>query len=56
MGLQHPSDWILPDTERFSGQARNLTMDGTLIGQYGIRFNDSIEGIKEAIQQYCKKG
>ncbi len=56
MGLQHPSDWILPDTERFCGQARNLTMDGTLIGQYGIRFNDSIEGIKEAIQQYCKKG
>ncbi len=51
MGLNTPSEWILPDEERFSEQERNLTMDCFLIEKYGIRFNDSVEGIKEAIQR-----
>ncbi|MCQ2288455.1 MAG: sugar nucleotide-binding protein [Muribaculaceae bacterium] len=49
MGLKEPSAWILPDEERYSDQPRNLTMDCSLIGQHGIHFNDSIDGISEAI-------
>lgn len=49
MGLKEPSTWILPDEERFADQPRNLTMDCSLIGQHGIRFSDSIDGISEAI-------
>ncbi|MGN0035987.1 MAG: SDR family oxidoreductase [Bacteroidaceae bacterium] len=51
MGLSHPSRWILPDEERFCLQTRNLTMDGTLAERHGIRFPDSVEGIKEALQR-----
>ena len=51
MGLKEPSNWILPDMERFSEQTRNLTMDCSLIERYGIHFNDSVEGINEAIQR-----
>ena len=51
MGLKEPTEWILPDEERFNEQPRNLTMDCGLIEQYGIHFNDSVEGIKEAIQR-----
>ena len=49
MGLDEPSAWILPDEDRFCEQARNLTMDCTRIEKHGIRFHDSIEGIKEAL-------
>lgn len=49
MGLKDPSNFIMPDTERFSDQGRNLTMDCSLIEKHGIHFNDSIEGIKEAL-------
>ena len=49
MGLKEPSKFILPDTERFSDQERNLTMDCSLIEKHGIHFNDSTEGIKEAV-------
>ncbi len=51
MNLKNPSEWILSDEERFSQQARNLTMDCSLIEKYGIHFNSSIEGAKEAIQR-----
>lgn len=50
MGFKEPRACILPDAERFSNAPRNLTMDCTLIEQHGIRFNDSIEGIEEAIK------
>ena len=50
MGLSNPSSWILPDEERFSAQARNLTMDCSLIEAHGIHFLDSTAGIKEALQ------
>lgn len=49
MGLKDSSNFILPDTERFSDQERNLTMDCSLIEKHGIHFNDSTEGIKEAV-------
>ena len=49
MGLKEPSNFIMPDTERFSDQERNLTMDCSLIEKHGILFNDSTEGIKEAL-------
>lgn len=49
MGLKVPKKWIVPDEERFSDQARNLTMDCTSIAQHGIRFLDSVEGIQEAL-------
>ena len=49
MGLKEPSNFILPDTERFSDQERNLTMDCSLIEKHGIHFNDSTEGIKVAV-------
>ena len=49
MGLKELSNFILPDTERFSDQERNLTMDCSLIEKHGILFNDSTEGIKEAV-------
>lgn len=49
MGLKEPPTWILPNEERYSDQPRNLTMDCSLIEQHDIRFNDSIDGIEEAI-------
>lgn len=51
MGLKEPHRWILPDEERFSDQTRNLTMDCTLIEGFDIRFNDSLEGLKEALKR-----
>lgn len=42
MGAKEPSTFILPDEERFSEQTRNLTMDCSLINNFGIRFNDSV--------------
>lgn len=51
MGQQEPWEWIRPDEERFSGQPRNLTMDGASAERMGIRFNDSVEGIREALQR-----
>lgn len=51
MELEHPSEWIISDEERFVDQERNLTMDCSLIEKSGIRFNDSIEGLKEAIKR-----
>ncbi len=51
MELKNPSEWILPDMERFSDMERNLTMDCSLIGKHGIHFNDSVEGAKEAVQR-----
>ena len=51
MELKNPSEWILADEERFADQARNLTMDCSLIETHGIRFYDSVEGIKEAIRR-----
>lgn len=49
MGLKDSSNFILPDAERFSDQERNLTMDCSLIEKHGIHFNNSTEGIKEAV-------
>lgn len=49
MSLREPKKWILPDEERYCQQDRNLTMDCSLIEQHGIRFLDSIEGVKEAL-------
>lgn len=49
MGAKEPSTFILPDEERFSEQTRNLTMDCSLINNFGIRFNNSVEGIKKAL-------
>ena len=49
MGLKAPADWILPDEQRFSEQTRNLVMDCSLIGTYGIHFHDSVEGVQEAL-------
>lgn len=49
MGTKDPSTFILPDEERFSEQTRNLTMDCSLINNFGIRFNDSVEGIEKAL-------
>lgn len=51
MGIQKPSDCIVPDVDKFSQQPRNLTMDCSLIGRYGIWFSDSVEGIKEALRR-----
>lgn len=48
-GVTEPSEIVLPDKERFSDQERNLTMDCTSIEQHGIHFNNSVEGIKEAL-------
>lgn len=51
MKLDNPSAWILPDKERFSNQVRNLSMDCTLAGKQNIHFNDSIDGISEALSR-----
>lgn len=51
MGLKEPANWILPDDERFSDLERNLTMDCTLVGNSGIHFSDSLEGIREALDR-----
>ena len=51
MKLRKPSEWILPDADRFSDQERNLTMNCASIEAQGIHFNDSIEGIREALQR-----
>ena len=50
MGLSHPSPWILPDTERFAEQERNLTMDCARIKAHGILFPDSLTGIEAALR------
>lgn len=49
MRLPSPTDWILPDTTRYSEQHRNLSMNCSKIEKYGIYFNDSIKGIEEAL-------
>ena len=49
MGLKEPETWIIPDNERFHDEPRNLTMDCSRIEAHGIHFNDSVEGIEEAI-------
>ena len=51
MGLKEPEEWILSDNERFCDEPRNLTMDCSLINEYGIYFPESIEGIEEAIKR-----
>lgn len=51
MGLGEPSEWILPDTERFCNQERNLLMDCSAIEKQNIYFNDSLEGVREALQR-----
>lgn len=51
MGLGSAKDWILPDYSRFCEQTRNLSMDCSLIGKYGIYFNDSIRGLEMAMKR-----
>ena len=51
MGLGCTKDWILPDNSRFCEQTRNLSMDCSLIGKYGIYFNDSIRGLEMAMNR-----
>lgn len=51
MGLGFTKDWILPDNSRFCEQTRNLSMDCSLIGKYGIYFNDSIRGLEMAMNR-----
>jgi len=51
LGLKDIDSIILPDAERFSEQDRNLTMDCSMIESYGIHFNDSVEGIENAIKR-----
>ena len=51
MGLKDAAEWLLLDEERFSNQERNLTMDCSGIAAHGIRFNNSVEGIEEALQR-----
>lgn len=51
LGLKDSFEWILPDEDRFSDQERNLVMDCSSIGMHGIHFNESVEGIKDAIQR-----
>ncbi len=50
MGFNEAAEWILADEERFSDHDRNLTMDCSLIENYGIHFSDSVEGIRNAIK------
>ena len=50
MNLSQPAAWILPDTERFAEQERNLTMDCTRIEASGIHFSDSLAGIQAALR------
>lgn len=45
-----PSEWIMPDEERFSDSPRNLVMDCSLIEEKGICFPESLEGIKSALR------
>ena len=51
MGLGSAKDWIIPDYSRFCEQTRNLSMDCSLIGKYGIYFNDSIRGLEMAMKR-----
>lgn len=51
MVLKDPTEWILANEERFCEEPRNLTMDCSMIEANGIYFNDSVEGIEEAIKQ-----
>lgn len=56
IGIKEPTQWILPDEERFCDQERNLTMDCSLIEQYGIHFCDSTEGFKYSGIIHCWSG
>lgn len=51
MGLGSAKDWIIPNYSRFCEQTRNLSMDCSLIGKYGIYFNDSIRGLEMAMKR-----
>lgn len=50
LGLPAPSEWIMPDEERFCDSPRNLVMDCSLIEEKGICFPESLEGIKSALR------
>lgn len=50
LGLPAPSEWIMPDEERFCDSPRNLVMDCSLIEEKGICFPESLEGIKNALR------
>ena len=49
--LKEPEKWIIPDDERFYDEPRNLTMDCSLINEFGIHFPNSTEGMEEAINR-----
>ena len=51
MGIKDAQNLILPDEERFCDEPRNLTMDCSRVEALDIHFNDSIEGIEEAIKR-----
>ena len=51
LGLKEPEKWIITDEERFHDEPRNLTMDCSLINEYGIYFPDTIEGMTEVIER-----
>ena len=51
MGIKDVQNLILPDEERFCEAPRNLTMDCSMIEEFGIHFMDSVEGIEEAINR-----
>ena len=49
--FKEPEKWIIPDDERFYDEPRNLTMDCSLINEFGIHFPNSTEGMEEAINR-----
>ena len=51
MGIKDTQNLILADDERFCEEPRNLTMDCSLIEAHGIHFNNSVEGIEEALKR-----
>lgn len=51
MGIEAAQNVILADDERFCEELRNLTMDCSLIEAHGIHFNNSVEGIEEALKR-----
>lgn len=46
LGLPDPETWITPDTGRFAGRARNLTMDLGKLRTQGMDFPTTAEGFR----------
>ena len=52
LGCGNRRDLLLPDRTRFMNRPRNLMIDNSKITSFGIRFSDSVCGLKHCLADY----